>query len=814
MIGKTISHYTVLEKLGERGMGVVYKAEDTRLKRTVALKFLTPHLIGSDKERDRFIHEAQSAAALDHPSICTVHEIDTAHGRTFIAMAYVAGESLETHIEKGPLKVDEALRLTLDLCGALGESHSKDVVHRDIKPANVIVSEKGHAVILDFGLAMLKGRTRLTREGTTVGTVNYMSPEQAKGDAVDRRTDIWSLGVVLYQMITGQLPFKGDHESAVVYSILNENPEPVTALRTGVPMELERIITKALAKSPTERYQNIDDMRVDLVNLGKAMSSSTASAGRGGARGARSRTRSELPGRNGFKRVAGFILIAIVVFVAIWMYPRVVGKDGGEPAGPVDHVTGSLLKNRQNSIAVLPLANLSGDEENEFFADGMTEEIITQLAQISALKVISRTSVMRFKDTDLPITAIAEELNVAKILEGSVLWAGDRVRINAQLIDGATDEHLWAKSYESGLNDVLGLQRRVANDVAREIKVELTDREAINLATSPTVNKDAYELYLKGRFWWNKRTTADVRKAIGHYLEALQVDPDYALAYAGLGECYLVLGTWDQLTPPTEIYPKAREYAERALRIDPNLGTAHAVLGGVADEYDWDWDVAENEYKRALDINPNDAVAHQWYAEFLTRMGRFDEAVQHIETARELDPLSLVIIAVAVYIHAYDGNEERSMQAIAEGIEIDPDYPALFHTMTMAYLIWGEMDEAVENRLRYLELTSNTGIEREVVAALEQAFERGGWRDFMRASLGYLKNYYAAGYAPPTLIAGYHAMLGEPDSSMAWLERGYRRHDPWMNSITLYPFYRSLHTNPRFIALAKRLQLDHLLNSN
>ncbi|UCG53700.1 MAG: protein kinase, partial [Candidatus Latescibacterota bacterium] len=628
MIGDTISHYRILEELGAGGMGVVYKAEDTNLKRTVALKFLPEHLLGTEQERSRFVREAQAAAALDHPNICTIHEIDTVDDRTFIAMAYVSGETLEARVEKGPLKLDDAVGVALDLCDALGESHAKGVVHRDIKPANIMISERGRAIVMDFGLAKLKGQTKLTRDGATVGTVSYMSPEQAQGIDVDHRTDIWSLGVVLYQMITGQLPFKGDHESAVVYSIVNEEPDGLTALRSGVPLELERIVNKALAKNAVERYQHIDDLRVDLKRiqecLGKAPSTVTGSP------------RKPTKRRRWYLAACSLALLALLAVIVIWL-----GSGGGprveeQPTSATEGRTDAPSGQRENSIAVLPLDNLSGVEENEFFADGMTEELITQLAQIQALKVISRTSVMRYKGTDKPLSTIANELNVSTILEGSVLWVGNRVRINAQLIDGASDEHLWANSYESDLSDVLGLQRSVAKEVARQIRVELTSQEEDRLAGSPVVNRDAYELYLKGRFWWNKRTRAGIQKAIEFFQRAIEIVPDYALAYAGLGECYVVLGTWAWYTPPNEIYPKASEYAKKALEIDPNLAPAHAVLAGIAKEYENDWDKAEAHYRRAIELNPNYATARQWYAEFLGHQGRYAEAIEQVKTALEL----------------------------------------------------------------------------------------------------------------------------------------------------------------------------------
>ena len=469
MIGKTISHYKILEELGRGGMGVVYKAEDTKLKRTVALKFLAPIALGSEEEKARFVHEAQAAASLDHPNICTVHEIDDAEGQTFIAMAYIAGQSLKEKVETGPLQLNETLDIAIQVAEGLQEAHEKSIVHRDIKSANIMVSDKGQAKITDFGLAKLTGRTKLTKSNMTFGTVAYMSPEQTQGEEVDHRSDIFSLGVVLYEMITGQHSFKGDYEQAVVYSILHEDPEPITGLRTGVPMELERIVNKALAKNPGERYQHVDELLVDLRSVGRELEADQPKT---------AQTPSRLPRRHRVLLYGGIALLLLLL--------ALVGRDlfttGHEPI---------------DSIAVLPLKNYSGDPEQEYFSDGMTEELIDKLGRIKALRVISSTSAMRYKGTNKSLPEIARELDVAAIVEGSVQPFGEQIRIRVLLIDAKADQQLWNGSFERESRNVLALQRQVALAIAQEVAVTLTPQEETQLAEVPEVNPDAYALYLR-----------------------------------------------------------------------------------------------------------------------------------------------------------------------------------------------------------------------------------------------------------------------------------------------------------------------------
>jgi serine/threonine-protein kinase len=815
MIGKTISHYTILEKLGEGGMGVVWKAEDNRLKRTVALKFLPPQLLASDEEKKRFVNEAQAAAQLDHPNICTIYEIDTADGQTYISMAHIPGDNLENNIASSPLDIENALKITDELCGALDEAHSQTVIHRDIKPANIMISEKGPTILLDFGLAKLKGQTKITRVGSTVGTSAYMSPEQVRGETVDHRTDIWSLGVVLYQMVAGQMPFKGEHEAAVLYSITNTEPAPVTTLRTGVPPELARIIEKALSKDADGRYQQIADMRADLEPLRQDASGPHPVT-----------TRQPVPGtkHRGSMFWAGLLaVIAIIVIAAVfWFRPGSDSPQQETPGAATDRsgstsgtdASGDAVDQRQKSIAVLPLDNLSRDDENEFFVDGMTEELITQLAQIRALKVISRTSVMRYKDTDKSLHAIGQELNVGTIIEGSVLWAGDQVRISVQLIDAVNDRHIWANSYNSNLDDVLGLQRRVAEDVANQIEVELTDQEKHRLAAVPVVDKEAYEMYLQGRFNWNQRRPDSIERAIDFYEKAIELDPGYALAYAGLAESYVVLATWGFDERVRRAHETAREMAEKALSIDEELAAAHACLAAIAYEHDWDWKQAVIHFERAIELNPNHATTHQWYAEMLTSIGRYEEAVTEIRIAQALDPLSLIISTVAGFALTLNGETDAGFAEFKKIIDIDPSFPPVYLTRQYSFYWIREWEKGAREAIKYLELTAPPEQREGGVVEIKAALDRGGMREFDRVSLVVLKRTYQESYASPVLLASLFARLGEPDSAMVWLQRGYDIRDHQMSTLTRDRSFEVLQKDPRYIKLLKRLKLDHTLNSN
>jgi serine/threonine protein kinase/tetratricopeptide (TPR) repeat protein len=750
MIGKTISHYRILEKLGEGGMGVVYKAQDSKLKRTVALKFLTSQALGSEEERTRFVNEAQAAAALDHPHICTVHEIDEANGQTFIAMAYIDGQSLKEKIESGPLKLDQTLKIAIQVAEGLQEAHDKGIVHRDIKSGNIMVTSKGQVKIMDFGLAKLAGRMEITKTGTTMGTVAYMSPEQAQGKEVDHRTDIWSLGVILYEMLTGKLPFKSEYEQAMVYSILNEDPKPITTMRPGLPRELERIVNKALAKTPDQRYLQIKDLIVDLRKV---------------------RKQPEL----------------------------VVSKE--LPA----------TTKTQPSIAVLPFSNLSADKEQEYFCDGMAEEIINALTHVESLHVVARTSAFSFRSKEVDIREIGKKLNVETVLEGSVQKAGNRLRITAQLTNVADGYHLWSEKYdrdagkESCPEDIFCIQDEISLAVVNNLKVKLLGKQKAKLIKRHTEAIDAYSLYLKGRYFWNKRTEESLKKAVGYFEQAIEKDPDYALAYAGLADSYILLAEYS-LLPPKDAFPTAKAAVMTALEIEETLAEAHTSLAFVKTFSDWDWMGAEKEFKQAIELNPGYATAHQWYAEHLTMAGRYAEAMAELKRAKELDPLSLIIgVASAVTLFCGTRLYDRVIEECQKVLEMDPNFGGALNVLGMVYRERAMYEKAIESfqKARTFD-EGNTWVTGE----LGHAYAVSGNKSQAQKVLDELEQLSKRSYIPPDNIALVYLGLGKINLTFEYLEKAYEDRSVGMCWLKADPIFDSLRSDPRFTALLKRIGLE------
>ncbi|RKY95299.1 MAG: protein kinase, partial [Ignavibacteriae bacterium] len=535
MIGKTISHYKILEKLGGGGMGVVYKAEDTKLDRTVALKFLPQHLHLDKEAEQRFISEAKSASSFDHPNICTIHDIGkTDDDQLFIAMASYEGETLKKKLDKGPVNVEEAIDIATQIAEGLKKAHQKGIVHRDIKPANIFITNDGLVKILDFGLAKVSSQAQITTMGTTMGTVAYMSPEQTKGEEVDQRTDIWSFGVVLYEMLSGELPFKGDYEQAIIYSILNEEPKAITGIRSSLTLELEQIINKMLSKKINERYASGDNLLVDLQKVSKEIKTGIKTSGSNKNKKASNK-----------KYILGSAILLILSVILLFVL---------NPPSEEGHII--------KSLAVLPLDNFSHDPDQEYFVDGMTEALITELSKIQSLTVISRTSVMQFKGTKKTLPEIAKELNVDAIIEGSALLLNDKVRISAQLVD-AFDKHRWAESYDRNLEDVFTIHHEVAIDIAREVQKNIMSQDKMLSPNQYPKNSEVYQLYLKGRYFLYLYTYDSQKKAIQYFEQVIKLDPDYALGYAGLADVY---GIWSALElPRTVAIAKSREYVMKAL---------------------------------------------------------------------------------------------------------------------------------------------------------------------------------------------------------------------------------------------------------
>jgi len=749
MIGKTISHYRILEKLGQGGMGVVYKAEDTKLKRTVALKFLPQDLTRNPDAKTRFIQEAQAASALDHPNVCNIHEIaETEDDQIFIAMACYDGETLKNKIERGAMAAGEAIPIAIQVAEGLAKAHGRGIIHRDIKPANIMVTDEGVAKILDFGLAKLAGQARLTKTASTVGTVAYMSPEQVEGGEVDCRSDIWSLGVVLYEMVTGKLPFRGDYESAMLYSIMNDRPKLMSSLRGGIPRELERVVEKTLSKRLEERYQSMTDLLSDL----KALSVRESDR---------------------------------------------LGAQGPAPGEEME------ARRRKKSIAVLPFRSLSESKEDEYFSDGTTEDIITQLSKIGELRVISRTSIMRYKHSEKSIPEISRELGVDTILEGSVRRAGGRVRIAAQLLDGKTDEHMWAETYDRDINDIFAIQSDVAEKIAQALKAKLSPAEKERIERKPTESTEAYNYYLKGRFYWNKRRADDLKTAIEYFNQAIEIDPEYALAYAGLASAYVVLPDYAGL-PPKEVMPKGKVAAAKALELDPTLGEAHAVLGAIS-ENEWDWASAEIEYKRAIELNPSYPTAHQWYSQILIYFDRFDEALAEIKRALKLDPLSLILNSVLGNALYFGRRFEEAADQFRKTLELDSSFAHAHLYLGWVHVQLGQLEKAISE---FEKARAIAGIGPYGLGGLGNAYGRAGKKSEAVKMLDELLRISTQGYSISYHIAVVYSGLGDKDKALEWLEKAYEERSTFVEEIGVDPVWDGLSPDPRFLALKRKMGLE------
>ncbi|MEE9190835.1 MAG: protein kinase [Candidatus Neomarinimicrobiota bacterium] len=626
MIGKTISHFKILEKLGEGGMGDVYKAEDTNLDRIVALKFLPVEMTRDKDMKTRFIHEAKAASALDHTNICAIHEIaETEEGQLFISMGYYEGDTVEDRIKQGPLEVDDALDTTIQIAQGLDKAHKKKIIHRDIKSANIIVTTDGVVKIVDFGIAKLAGQTQVTKDGTSLGTASYMSPEQTLGKEVDHRTDIWSLGVVLYEMLTGLQPFQGDYEQAVVYSIMNEEPKPLTGLRTGIPLQLEQILDKALAKDPNERYQHLDELIVDLKHVKKKPE--------------KEKTDAQPPPLSPEKKPLWKQPIPLVVgvFALIVIAGVLLNLIINKPEPEVVPVAPQISS---KSIAVLPFTSIDRTEESEIFSEGIHDDILSQIAKIRDLKVIARTSVLRYRNTEKSIKEIAHELGVGTVLEGSVRRSGEKVRIVAQLIDADTEDHLWTETYDRNYADIFAIQSDVANKIAGALQATLTLEEKHAIDEIPTDNLEAYELYQQGKIIFNKGWALEYfESAMAMFEKAVELDPDFVMAYSWLSIAHLrVYWFFSQL--PKEHLQGAKLALDQAKKLDPNHSSVHLAEGFYYYHGFRDYDNALEKFYLALKRYPNESDLLHAIGFVKRRQDKWGEALEYILRGTALDPQS------------------------------------------------------------------------------------------------------------------------------------------------------------------------------
>jgi len=775
MIGQTISHYKIIEKLGEGGMGVVYKAQDLKLDRLVALKFLPPLLSASEQDKTRFIREAKTASALDHPNICTIYEVDEApDGQLLLAMAYYEGRTLKEKIQVQRPSLDEAVKIAIELAQGLQAANEKGIVHRDIKSANVMLTSKGQAKIMDFGLAKAAGRTQLTKAGATVGTIAYMSPEQALGEVVDHRSDIWSFGVVLYEMISGEIPFKSEYEQAVVYSILNEKPKPLTELRPEVPAELEKIVSKCLAKQVADRYQTADELLTDLRSLsGKPLPALVRELSRA----------IELLRRKPIYWITGIGVLLLFSLLFVFSPWR-----------------GSTTERK--SIAVLPFRNLSGNADDDYFSDGISEAILTQLWKIGDLKIISQASAPYYKDSTKSLHDIGRELGATTILHGSVRRSMDRIRIVGELVDVQSNAHLWGDSYDGNLKDVFEIQTNVAHKIADALKANLLPLGAGRTAKKPTENLEAYNLYLKGRFFWNLRTR-DLKKAIDLFQQAIALDPAYAAAYSGVADCYTTLG-YGSFLAPDDAFPKAKAAALRALELDSTLAEPHASLGYFKFYYDRDWTAAEKQFQTAIALNPNYGLAYDWYGYYLTAMERLQEARTMFKKALEIDPLSVPFHTDLGFTLYYGGLYDEAVKEFKASIEMDPTYALAHLWLGRTYQEKKMYDEA---NAEYKKTFASVPDWTVGIAAMGYVYGVSGGRTEALQQLQHMKSMSSKKFVTSYGVALIYTALGDKDQAFEWLNKAYDKRENWLVWLKLDPRWIPLRSDPRFVDLVRRVGL-------
>ena len=782
LIGKTISHYHILEKLGEGGMGVVYKAEDTRLKRPVALKFLPAHLTRDKEANQRFIHEAQAASALDHPNVCTIFQVDeTADGHLFIAMGYYQGETLRQKIRNRPLPVETALDIAIQIAGGLAQAHEKGIVHRDVNPSNIIIQENSTVKIIDFGLTKLLSGERMTETGTVKGTVNYMSPEQARGAAVDHRTDIWALGVVLYEMLTGEKPFAAEFDQATIFLILNHPPAAPQGANSAIPDDLEKIILKALEKQLEDRYQAVFDMLTDLQALkdsAKPLNLAHPATTRKPAR--------KWPFLN-FKRNIIFGFLALLFISAAVLVTRYINSS-----------------NRTVSIMVLPLANHSGDSTQVYIADGMTDGLINDLAKIRSLRVISRTSAMQYKDTDKTIPEIAEELRVDILVEGSVRWmAGDRLQMTIQVVDGPSDRNLWAESYNRDLSDVLNLQHEITRTISRETGISLTPEESRHLSFAQSVDPEAYRLLLQGKYFADGLNLNPYR-AIEFFEKAIKVDTNYALAYAELAVIYTVYYIEEDFSRD-ETYQKGIAAAQKALELDSLSAVAHAAIAMLKLWHDWDWTGAEKEFKRAINLDPGGTDGYRGYISFLVAVGREKEGLEVIQKVLDHDPVSPRTNMHAGWTYLHFEKYEQAIKQLTYTAEMSPTASWPHTQLAWAYAAKGDHEKALEE-CKWLE----EHYPKRSHYTIGWIYAFAGQTEKALNMLRNLEENYQSNPGYAYQIAKIYAALGNHDKAFEWLEIAYQQR--LLNFVLFksvskpnHPPLGFLRSDPRYWDLLKRL---------
>jgi serine/threonine-protein kinase len=791
VIGQTISHYRILEKLGQGGMGVVYLAEDSRLGRTVALKFLSEELSQDPRAIERFQREARAASALNHPHICAVYDIGEHGGRHFMAMELLEGTPLHALITGGALPTERVLGLGIELAEALEAAHLKGIIHRDIKPANIFATDSGHAKLLDFGLARPPvdrqaitvglSREQLTAPGTVIGTLSYMSPEQVRGEELDVRTDLFSLGAVLYEMTTGRPAFAGSTPGTIQEAILNRTPIPVGRVNPDSPPRLEEVINKALEKDRKLRYQRASELRADLQRL-KRDSDSGSLASR--------REQALLAGSGGWRRKFALMAGAAVAVVALLA--------AGMRLSGVRSTGGTI-----NSVAVLPFVNSSGDADGDYLSDGITESLIANLSQLRSLRVTARSTVFRYKGKEIDPQRIGQDLKVGAVLSGRLLQRDGTLVVRTELMDVANGTQLWGGQYNRKVADVFALQDELSREISERLRLRLTDDEKQRLTKRYTDNAEAYQLYLKGLYYWNKRSPDGLQKSIENFNRAVDTDPAYALAYAGLADAYNMMSFFN-IVPPRAAMPKAKAAAAKALEIDGTLAEAHISLAYASFTFDWDWPAAVSHYDRALALNRDAVNNHSYYPFYLTVAGRSEEAIAVAKQQVDRDPVSASISHTLAVQLALARHVDEAIAECRRTIELDSSFAVAHDVLGGLLASKGMLREAVPEMEKAVALTRGAAIS---VANLGNVRARLGQRDEARKILQQLAEDAKHRYTPALAFAMVHVGLGENDQALNWLEKAYEERFNRLAYLRREPIWDPLRSDPRFADLLRRINL-------
>ena len=782
--------YQIIEELGSGGMGKVYKALDKKIGEKIALKVIKPE-IGLDKRTiERFNNELKLARKIRHKNVCQMFDLGEEKGTHFISMEYVRGEDLKQLIRKvGRLSPGQAILIAKQVCDGLEEAHRLGVVHRDLKPQNIMMDEEGTVRIMDFGIARSMKGKGLTGAGVMIGTAEYMSPEQVEGREADQRSDIYSLGVVLYEMVAGRVPFEADTPFAVGIKHKGEMPRDPRELNSQIPEELSRLILKCLEKDKEKRYQNVAEIHSELSGIEKGVPTAERILPK-----RKPFTSKEVTVTFGLKKVLLPALGLVFLVIAAVAIRQIFFKKEGAP-------TTSAKK----SIAVLPFEDLSPAKDHGYFCDGIAETLISSLTNIEGLWVPARTSTFFFKGKSQDIREIGQKLGVENVLEGSVQVAGDNLRITTRISNVQNGRQLWSEIYNRKLEDVFAIQDDIAQAIVKALRIKLLGEKEGPLVKNYTENLEAYSLYLQGRSLWNKRGEKDLTKSIEYFEKAIEIDPAYALAYTGLADAYSILGN-NGIWPPEKSYPKAKEAALKALEIDNRLAEAHASLAATMGDYDWDFVGSEKEFRLAIELNPGYATAHHWYAFHLSELGRHEEAIREIKTARSLDPLAARISANVGLLLYFARRYEQAQGELERALEVDPSHRATQEYLGLVYEAMGKYEEASKSYLRFEELG---GASKDLSANLACCYALMGKREEARKILNNIIQYSKQNFVSPEPIAEIYAALGEKDQIFAWLEKAFQERDP---GLMLYlknqHRFNPVRSDPRFTELLKRIGLE------